>query len=259
MWDFRALRRFSLGDLFPFGGTFPLLGESPFGGKVPKGGESASNKGAFSPLGELFPLGGKVPLKGKSTKVPLGGKVPPKGKVPLIKALFPFCWGDSFPFWGAFSLSPFEGLGLSRLGGNTFPFGGNFPLWGKSATSKGKSASNKGTFSLWGDFSLLGELSPLGKLSSFGRKVPFGGTLVSPLDPFWLGFLGGLLFPFGFYSERLFRGKTLPTLGGLVLSGKLKLRLLVSFISSFISSSGREGEASWLTRPPHTLTRTIGL
>lgn len=161
--------------------------------------------------------------------------------MPLIKALFPFCWGR------AFSLSPFEGLGLSRLGGNTFPFGGNFPLWGKSATSKGKSASNKGTFSLWGDFSLLGELSPLGKLSSFGRKVPFGGTLVSPLDP--LGFLGGLLFPFGFYSERLFRGKTLPTLGGLVLSGKLKLRLL-SFFLSFISSSRREGEASWFTPQP---------
>ena len=192
-------------------------------------------------------LKGKVPLKGKSTKVPLGGKVPPKGKVPLIKALFPFCWGTLFPFGGPFPFPLLRDLACLVWGGNTFPFGGNFPLWGKSATSKGKSASNKGTFSLWGDFSLLGELSPLGKLSSFGRKVPFGGTLVSPLDP--LGFLGGLLFPFGFYSERLFRGKTLPTLGGLVLSGKLKLRLL-SFFLSFISSSRREGGASWFTPQP---------
>ena len=152
--------------------------------------------------------------------------------MPLIKALFPL-WGN-FPLWGK---SPSRGKSPLKGKSTKVPLGGKVP-------PKGKSASNKGTFSPGGTF-------------LFGRKVPFGGTLVSPLDP--LGFLGGLLFPVGFYSERLFRGESLPTLGGLFLSGKLKLRLLVSFISSFISSSGREGEASWLTRPPHTLTRTIGL
>ena len=107
--------------------------------------------------------------------------------MPLIKALFPLCLGE---------LSP---LGEKSLKGKV-PLKGKstkVPLGGK-VPPKGKSASNKGTFSPGGTF-------------LFGRKVPFGGTLVSPLDP--LGFLGGLLFPVGFYSERLFRGKVFQLWG----------------------------------------------
>ena len=124
-------------------------------------------------------------------------------------------------------------------GGNTFPFGGNFPLWGKSATSKGKSASNKGTFSLWGDFSLLGELSPLGKLSSFGRKVPFGGTLVSPLDP--LGFLGGTAFPFWLLLGETFSGENSSNFGGTCSQWetKTKASFFLSFFHLFFTTRGR--------------------